>query len=23
MMMRPAVQRTLEIEASIGYELPA
>jgi len=23
MMARPAVQRTLEIEAAIGYELPA
>ena len=23
MMARPAVQRTLEVEGSIGYELPA
>jgi glutathione S-transferase len=23
MMARPAVQRTIEIEAAIGYELPA
>jgi glutathione S-transferase len=23
MMLRPAVQRTLQVEAAIGYELPA
>ena len=23
MMMRPAVQRTIEVEAAVGYELPA